>query len=329
VTFSDSRPVVPAVRARAMKVAAPTTRRLPLRVLTMIVTVLASAIVVVGVIEVLTNPLARLIDANTYLSAGERLNAGHALYVLAPGDRIANLQNGVPLASPPFIAALWRPLAALGPWIVIPWTIACAAGAAVAVIAASRANRLVTALLVLVLWQSAVWTLTTGNVNGLLMAGTVLVGLRPRWAAVLIGVMAAVKIWPIFLAIAVIRTRRQIVALVGMLAICAAISLIGAGWQAHVDYLGIVGRLGQYGTSLGSLTVWWMPWAVLAIGSILALGSYRSAILTSVLANPALHAGSWFTLLPAIAHNVVADERVGVLRSDARAAMDQSSRGAH
>src|SRR5947207_3478116 len=55
-------------------------------------------------------------DARTYLAAGERLNAGHPLYVLSPGDRPVAISPPwwtVPLVSPPFIAVLWRPLAAL------------------------------------------------------------------------------------------------------------------------------------------------------------------------------------------------------------------------
>ncbi len=52
-------------------------------------------------------------DANTYLAAGERLNDGHPLYALQPGDRPVLLvgEYPVPLFSPPPIAAIWRPLA--------------------------------------------------------------------------------------------------------------------------------------------------------------------------------------------------------------------------
>src|SRR3954451_3473833 len=57
-------------------------------------------------------------DATTYLAAGERLNAGHDLYKLGPGDRpvleIPGLYSA-PLLSPPPIAVMWRPIA------VVPW----------------------------------------------------------------------------------------------------------------------------------------------------------------------------------------------------------------
>ena len=54
--------------------------------------------------------------AYVYLAAGERLNAGHPLYALSPGDRPLGMQPPywtVPLLSPPPIAVLFRPLAAL------------------------------------------------------------------------------------------------------------------------------------------------------------------------------------------------------------------------
>src|SRR5205823_2822366 len=55
-------------------------------------------------------------DAYTYLAAGQRLNAGHQLYALSPGDNPVQLNPPywtVPLLSPPFMAVLWRPLALL------------------------------------------------------------------------------------------------------------------------------------------------------------------------------------------------------------------------
>jgi hypothetical protein len=57
-------------------------------------------------------------DAFTYLAAGERLNAGHMLYALSPGDRPVDLNPPywtVPLLSPPPIAVLFRAFAALPP----------------------------------------------------------------------------------------------------------------------------------------------------------------------------------------------------------------------
>src|SRR5439155_1700663 len=52
-------------------------------------------------------------DAWNYLAAGERLNAGHPLYSISPGDRPIQLLPPywtVPLLAPPPIAVVWRPL---------------------------------------------------------------------------------------------------------------------------------------------------------------------------------------------------------------------------
>ena len=60
-------------------------------------------------------------DAFTYLSAGERLNAGHLLYALSPGDRPVGLHPPfwtVPLVSPPPIAVVFRLFAVFGVRVV-------------------------------------------------------------------------------------------------------------------------------------------------------------------------------------------------------------------
>ncbi len=57
-------------------------------------------------------------DALVYLGAGERLNAGHQLYALSPGDRYVGANPPywtVPTLSPPFMGVLFRPLALLPP----------------------------------------------------------------------------------------------------------------------------------------------------------------------------------------------------------------------
>ncbi|MFI5269357.1 MAG: glycosyltransferase 87 family protein, partial [Chloroflexota bacterium] len=65
-------------------------------------------------------------DAWTYQAAGERLNAGHELYQLGPGDRPVLEVPGLhaPLLSPPPIAVVWRPIAAL-PFGLAAWVVAC------------------------------------------------------------------------------------------------------------------------------------------------------------------------------------------------------------
>jgi hypothetical protein len=273
--------------------------RLLRRLLAGIAIVLPAAAVVVY----LQKPGIQMADALTYLAAGERLNAGHALYALGPGDRTLVDWFGVPFASPPFIAVLWRPLAALGAWTMVPWSIACAAGVTVAVWLAWRDHPFLTSLLSIALVLPLMYALAVGNVNGLLMTGTVIAGLRPRWAGVLIGVMAAIKVWPILLALPIVRTRRAALELAATIAVCAAISLVGAGWDNHVAYLDVVRHLGVYDTAPGTLIgVWWLPFAIAAVGSVVALvaRSYRAAIIASTMGNPAFHLGAWATVLPAI-----------------------------
>jgi Glycosyltransferase family 87 len=59
----------------------------------------------------------RTADAWVYLAAGERLNSGHDLYALGPGDREVVLAPPLitsPRMSPPPVAVAWRPLALIG-----------------------------------------------------------------------------------------------------------------------------------------------------------------------------------------------------------------------
>src|SRR4029079_17266290 len=66
-------------------------------------------------------------DAWNYLAAGERLNAGHPLYQLSPGDGAITLLPPywtVPLLAPPPIAVLWRPLALVGEAAMVGWATA-------------------------------------------------------------------------------------------------------------------------------------------------------------------------------------------------------------
>src|SRR5438093_1020563 len=66
-------------------------------------------------------------DAWNYLAAGERLNAGHPLYALSPGDRPVTLVPpywSVPLLAPPPIAVAWRPLAVFGEPAMVAWGVA-------------------------------------------------------------------------------------------------------------------------------------------------------------------------------------------------------------
>src|SRR5450759_3186631 len=93
-------------------------------------------------------------DAGTYRAAAERLNAGHFLYRLIPGDRPMALHPPwvtVPLLSPPPIAVLWRPLALLGDASLYLWWIGCVAATVLALVLLARRRPIETGVGMLVL----------------------------------------------------------------------------------------------------------------------------------------------------------------------------------
>jgi len=202
----------------------------------------------------------RAADGYTYLAAGERLNAGHALYALAPGDRPVDLRPPfwtVPLLSPPPIAVFWRPLAALPNELGLQvWWLGCAAIISATLAAMLRARPILMSVALLVFLVPLVFEVPTGNVNGPLLGMVVAVWLlahagMDRAAGGLLAVAAAVKLTPaILLAWFVVQRRWSALgafALVGL--IIGALSLAGAGLQAHLAYLGVIGQTGSVGTS--------------------------------------------------------------------------------
>src|SRR6266545_2097206 len=142
-------------------------------------------------------------DAFTYLAAGERLNAGHALYALSPGDRPVDLKPPywtVPLLSPPPIAVLWRPLAALPNELGLQvWWLGCAAIISATLAAMLRARPILMSVALLVFLVPLVFEVPTGNVNGPLLGMVVAIWLlarggHDRAAGALLAVAAAVKL---------------------------------------------------------------------------------------------------------------------------------------
>ena len=82
-------------------------------------------------------------DSFTYLAAGERLNAGHPLYALSPGDRPVELHPPywtVPLLSPPLVAVLARPFALLSDAGAYLWWACCLASIGLVVVGLLRAR---------------------------------------------------------------------------------------------------------------------------------------------------------------------------------------------
>jgi len=173
-------------------------------------------------------------DAYTYLAAAERLNAGHSLYALTAGDRAVSLYGGVPLVSPPLIAVLWRPLAALpegsGRWL---WT-----AAQIVVIFAClawllRSQRLGVSVATYLLAMPIGFEMAVGNMNGFLTAGAILVWWYRRewWVGAIVGVMASLKVLPVILVFWLVGQRnwRAVGAFVAAVAACAVVAVVGAG----------------------------------------------------------------------------------------------------
>jgi hypothetical protein len=262
-------------------------------------------------------------DAYVYFASGERLNAGHPLYALSPGDRPIWLKPPywtVPTLSPPFVAVLWRPLAMLGEMgVLVGWLVtAIAFLGALAVVA--RREPLFTFAATAVLAVAVAWQLDLGNVNGFLALGLVLLWRwrdRPVLAGTCVAVLTAVKLTPAFLVVWLIASGRRHAAVVFVAAsiVLLGVTALGAGPQAIADYIDVMIHTTTVGTS--ELSVAGMlraggvpaavaaaaPWAIIAAGAIATLWlrhrpaiGFGIAIVVLVLGSPVVQ-GYWYALL--------------------------------
>ena len=268
-------------------------------------------------------------DAFVYLAAGERLNAGHELYALLPGDRPVEIKPPdwtVPLVSPPPIAVLWRPLAALpnelGVWV---WYAAQLLALGGVLIAFVRRIPFWTAAAILVLVIPTVYEIGVGNVNSFLLLGLVLVWRtatsgREEVAGLVGAAMTAVKVTPAVTGwwlLATGRVRGFGAFVAGGVSILV-VSVLGAGVDTHVEYLRILsdrsvvgvspisvgGIAAQLGVPLAIANL--LPTASAVLGLVamwltrrdVAL-SYRIAVVTMIVGSPAVQV-NWFILLYAL-----------------------------
>ena len=262
-------------------------------------------------------------DAYNYLAAGERLNAGHPLYALSPGDRTVDIRPPywtVPLLSPPFIAVLWRPLAALPAelGVALWWTLGLVTMAAALVAMAVRRPGLV-GLATLALCVPVVYALGIGNVDAFLFAGAAGTWIlwrsgRPEWAAVLVGVMIALKVTPAVFAVwllAITPTRRVLTLGVTTVAACILVGILGAGLDATITYVGIARATEAAGASplsLGGLTGWSLAPMAFALGGLAGVVALRHrpapafalAVLVWVFGSPTLYVDGLAMLLVAL-----------------------------
>jgi hypothetical protein len=253
-------------------------------------------------------------DANTYLAAGERLNAGRSLYALGPGDRpvlIVPGQFSAPLVSPPTIATMWRPFAALPfgfqLWLLAAWV--ALLGAVAWIVYWTGVPGLVLAL---VLAEPIGNQLSIGNVTSFFPALLIVIwNCRGRpWVAALISLMTAIKIAPgvLFGRSRISRHPRWIAWAVGSMAVILGVTAIGSGPGSFVEYLGVAGSTNPSPLSLSGLTgISWMTFAVLVAGTIVAAllrneaWSFVVAVIAMVAGTPSLYLAGLVPLLAVLA----------------------------
>ena len=249
-------------------------------------------------------------DAWTYLAAGERLNAGHSLYgALVAGDRPVLVDpdffyNGVrtALLSPPTIAAIWRPIAAVpfgfDLWIVAVWVAMLGAVAWLVY----RAG--IVGLLVAFALQEPIGNqLAIANVTAFfpLLLLVIWVHRRKPWIGAVVGLMAAIKIAPaaMFGWSRIIRSPRALIWAGGSLVAIGAVVAVTVGIGAIGDYLRLAPSFRPSTLSLTGITgLPWLTFGVLIAGTLAAALirndaiSYIVAVATLVAGTPSLyHAG--------------------------------------
>jgi hypothetical protein len=269
-------------------------------------------------------------DAYTYLAAGERLNAGHHLYELRPGDRWIWINPPfwtVPLLSPPLIGVLWRPLALLpSDGGLLLWQ-ALTIGTIGATVGALIVRLPVRASLLAILLAVPIgFEMDVANVNGLLLGGYVLswwLFARHRdVVGLLIAVMAAVKVAPVVLAWWLVTQRRW--GAVGWFVagglILLAIGILGSSLEMHLRYLSIATQTVGGGNSnlslAGVASALGLPAAIASalpkvalVGGLLAVwvlrhrpgAAFAVAIATAIFGSPVVNFNTLALLMATLA----------------------------
>ena len=246
-------------------------------------------------------------DPWNYLAAGERLNAGHPLYELSPGDRLVVIVPPfwtVPLLAPPPIAVFWRPLAVLGESSMLLWGLAGMIGVlGSAVFLARHGALLIVAIFAIDLCLTVLSGNATAVVLPMLIAAWALRD-RPWIVGSLVAIAGAIKVLPLVLGIWLIVTgrRRAIAASLAVgLAILVA-SLVGAGPDSFVDWFQSATTAAPSPKSLAALTGLpiWLVVVAFAVPIVL-LGrwdrlSFGAAILATAVATPAYYFSAWALL---------------------------------
>ena len=243
-------------------------------------------------------------DAWNYLAAGERLNAGHALYALSPFDRPVPLAPPywrVPLLAPPPIAVAWRLLAPMGDAAMVLWCVGGLLTVAATVLLLS--NRPAFWPVIALLAAPVTLTALSGNASAYMLAALVAAWAcrgRPWIVGALVAAMVAVKLTPVSLLVWLVATRRYraVGAALAIGLAMGAASLAGAGLEAWRTWLEFVPVSKPsplaISTQLGVPT-WSVVLAALAMvaGTWMVTKSDRAtfaaAVLAAALATPALY----------------------------------------
>ena len=250
-------------------------------------------------------------DAWTYLAAGDRLNLGHDLYRLRPGDLPVDLYPSlfpVPMVGPPIMGVIARPIAAIDVGLAI-WVVAC--WSALLGTMACLVDRVgLPAVVVCILLSLSIGEqLAAGNVASFFPL-LLLVAWKTRdgpVAGIAIGLMAAAKLAPIGLAgwLVGLRNWRAVAALAVTLGAVGIACLVFAGWANTIDYLRVLSTVGPSTFSVSSaLGVSWASYAVLVGGSLLSIATARLprlsfivGVLAMTFGTPALYWSGFAALL--------------------------------
>ncbi|HEX7471776.1 MAG TPA: glycosyltransferase family 87 protein [Candidatus Limnocylindrales bacterium] len=268
-------------------------------------------------------------DASNYYAAGQRLDDGHALYHLGPGDLPVPILPPLyttPLVSPPPVAVAWRPLALLPRDVAITaWWAVAGIAAIVTTVWFTGLGSLVVTLAVLALTTELAITALSANLNTLLLGVFATIWLarragRPAVVGSLVAFSVAVKILPVLLVLWLLVGRRwaELAWFAVAATVIGVVSLLGAGIGAHLDWLDVARQTGTQGIAPASLPAiaqglglpdpivsLVIPLTLLAGGVAIVVlrdrpgAAFAAAVVTMVLANPAVHDGSFAMLLPA------------------------------
>jgi hypothetical protein len=253
-------------------------------------------------------------DALWYQAAAVRLNLGHSLYHLGPGDPPVLFVQGVtaPLLSPPPIAVIWRPIVLL-PFGFAAWMVACWLAVLGTTFYLVYRTGLPGALVATILAPAIGEQLAAGNVAAFFPLLMVLAWkLRDRESAGLaVGLMAVTKLTPASLGGWLLGSRRwrAVVAAALTVAVILVISVVGAGWSSFVDYLDVARTTAPSTASLSGLTgIGWLSEAVLVGGTVVALAlgrwprwAFIVAVVISIIGTPSLYLSGWVALLAILA----------------------------